>query len=54
MTLAPLEMAFSYSEVIASLAAVSRIVDVLFILDMMITFNVATSSHGRLRRAGMR
>eukprot|EP00434_Breviolum_minutum_P027853 symbB.v1.2.024639.t1/scaffold2349.1/size81648/3 len=46
--LAPLEMAFSYSPTITSLTWLSRLIDILFILDMMITFNVATSSKGRL------
>lgn len=48
VVLAPLEMAFSYSRTISSLTWLYRLIDILFILDMIITFNVATTSHGRL------
>lgn len=48
VVLAPLEMAFSYAQTITSMSLFFRLIDVLFFLDMLVAFNVATSSHGRL------
>ncbi|CAE7563505.1 Kcnh5 [Symbiodinium natans] len=45
---APLEMAFSYSQLIYQFYWVSKLIDILFWLDMIISFNVATISHGRM------
>jgi len=45
---APLEMAFSHSQLVSNLYWASKLIDILFWLDMFVTFNVATSSHGRM------
>ncbi|CAJ1346423.1 unnamed protein product [Effrenium voratum] len=41
-------MAFSYSDLISNWTPAFRLIDALFIMDMVVTFNVATTAHGRL------
>ncbi|CAE8633759.1 unnamed protein product [Polarella glacialis] len=47
VAMAPLEMAFSWSPIFKSFSWILQLVDVFFILDMLLNFVVATTSHGK-------
>lgn len=48
VVISPLDMAYAYSSFFKDLKWLMKTIDVLFIIDMAITFNVAQVHHGRL------